>query len=590
VGSLVRPLIGLVLGLSTMPVLTAADADPDEVRFALRSAQQKLRSADAVVRQRGAEALGELGPLAAPAVPDLVRALSDLTLAVGAAAKAALPRVGAAAIAPLTDALDDPDVLVRQRAADVLGTFGPQAAPATSALARALDDEVVTVRERAVWALGRIGPAARPAAAELEAYLASVERPLRPAAIDSLLRIGVTSDRGRELRAMLDYEDWLDRTDRARYHWRRERAPMDLATIVEAAVHDDPRVRLRATEMLAEFRLRDRLDRPERFVVPPDPLFDAARSLRDHDHARVRGYAPAFLLALLRDERSTAQAIAEFLPDRDADVRLAALEALLLVGGAKDSVAPAVIDRSRDPVRQVRIAAIRLLEECTPHADGVCRALERALDDADAAVRAAAQRALSRLFRYDASIHAPRIDASADSLGAALQARYSDSESARRWGQARLDRIVQQHRLRSEEQGARDTDELFTALCVLRQHPDERVRWHVAALLHRAWPDALETVQALAAIVVDGPDGEQRLALLRLRNSAGPKAEALPALMAALKDDDRSVRFGAAWVLAQCGTAAEPARELLEQRLAEESDERVGDTIRAALNRLGTVE
>ena len=90
-----------------------------------------------------------------------------------------LGKVGAAAVPPLIAALEHPNPQVRGHAAEALGLIGPDAAPAVPELMKCLDDLAefegisgcmgykMTVRMEAIRALGRIGPAARPAAARL---------------------------------------------------------------------------------------------------------------------------------------------------------------------------------------------------------------------------------------------------------------------------------------------------------------------------------------------------------------------------------------------------------------------------------------
>jgi HEAT repeat protein len=60
----------------------------------------------------------------------------------------------------LIDLLKDEDSNVRQEAAAALGNLGPLAKPAIPALSETLNDQDSTVRYRAVEALGRIGPKA----------------------------------------------------------------------------------------------------------------------------------------------------------------------------------------------------------------------------------------------------------------------------------------------------------------------------------------------------------------------------------------------------------------------------------------------
>lgn len=79
------------------------------------------------------------------------------------------------AIAPLAKAIADPDMNVRQRAADALASAGANAGPAVPALVRAMSNpsEAVQVQRSLANALGAIGPAARPAIPVLERMLDS---------------------------------------------------------------------------------------------------------------------------------------------------------------------------------------------------------------------------------------------------------------------------------------------------------------------------------------------------------------------------------------------------------------------------------
>jgi hypothetical protein len=91
----------------------------------------------------------------------------------------ALGRIGEAAVPQLTQALSDPNPLVRQRAADVLARIGPDAKDAVPALIRTLGDRDEEVRKAATRALGEIGPGAAEAVPRL------IEALREPARIDS---------------------------------------------------------------------------------------------------------------------------------------------------------------------------------------------------------------------------------------------------------------------------------------------------------------------------------------------------------------------------------------------------------------------
>ena len=96
-----------------------------------------LKEADAGIRARVAEVLGDIGPLAKGAVP------------------------------ALTAALDDTDDGVCESAVRALGEFGTSARAAVPALVRCLRSDVVRRRRSVVLALSRIGAPAVPALVEL---------------------------------------------------------------------------------------------------------------------------------------------------------------------------------------------------------------------------------------------------------------------------------------------------------------------------------------------------------------------------------------------------------------------------------------
>ncbi|MCA9212305.1 MAG: HEAT repeat domain-containing protein [Planctomycetales bacterium] len=79
----------------------------------------------------------------------------------------ALGRIGEAAVEPLVKSLDDPNPLVRYRAARILAKIGPDAFAAVPALVKHLSDVDESVRKEAARALGQIGPQAADAVPEL---------------------------------------------------------------------------------------------------------------------------------------------------------------------------------------------------------------------------------------------------------------------------------------------------------------------------------------------------------------------------------------------------------------------------------------
>lgn len=91
-----------------------------------------LKKDNAKIRQKAAEALGDLGAKAKGAVPALAGALKDPERGVRAAAARALERIGPAAspaLPALAAATEDKEFAVRRAAANALGEIGPDGWP-----------------------------------------------------------------------------------------------------------------------------------------------------------------------------------------------------------------------------------------------------------------------------------------------------------------------------------------------------------------------------------------------------------------------------------------------------------------------------
>jgi HEAT repeat protein len=127
---------------------------------------QALADSRTGVRLVAARALGELGPVAAPAFGALSAAASDTDPRVRATALAALvsTRVQAlAAISRIEAALKDSVPVVRIAAAQLVPQLGEQSRPLAPALLAALNDPDSAVRLAVVQGLSAVGPAAEPA-------------------------------------------------------------------------------------------------------------------------------------------------------------------------------------------------------------------------------------------------------------------------------------------------------------------------------------------------------------------------------------------------------------------------------------------
>lgn len=141
-------------------VTALARIDLSAARVVMDRARNGLRDPDLNTRRRAAEHLGNLGPLARPAVPDLIAATRDGDAVLRDRAVSALARIGipTADIIPiLIAALDDPTYHVRYAALSALETFPPPVtAGALTALKRATRDPNNLVSQRAVYTLRQI--------------------------------------------------------------------------------------------------------------------------------------------------------------------------------------------------------------------------------------------------------------------------------------------------------------------------------------------------------------------------------------------------------------------------------------------------
>ena len=168
---------------------------------------EALKDQDPLIRRIAVRELGNLGPQARPALPDLAAMLSRVEAAERMGVAQALVRIdpenkpagsflgalledpktaketrfraaeiiascGAPAVPALTRALKDPEKEVRAKIVELLGAMGPAAKAAVPALAQTVaDDASGTVRLRAAYTLPKLGPDAKNALPVLRAAL-----------------------------------------------------------------------------------------------------------------------------------------------------------------------------------------------------------------------------------------------------------------------------------------------------------------------------------------------------------------------------------------------------------------------------------
>ena len=137
------------------------------------------------LRLAALERLGEVGPIAEPEVPRMLRALRDSDPTVRGAALRALSGLGGAGGRAVNGFVEvmraDPDTILRVEAAGRLGDLRDAGALAVPALLEALDDSLAGVRDGAARSLGEIG-------------IGSLDSSLALAVVDSLARLSTGRD------------------------------------------------------------------------------------------------------------------------------------------------------------------------------------------------------------------------------------------------------------------------------------------------------------------------------------------------------------------------------------------------------------
>ncbi len=184
-----------VVASRTTPPPTPEPARPmtPSVSPLVQGLVHSLAAPDAATRWRAAEALGNLGAEAQPAVPALTGVLRDRSPDVRWRAAEALGKIGADAVSSVPSVaalLDDTDDLVRGEAAKALGRFGSAAGPAVPALSSGLRHPEVAFRREVAKALAKIGPAAQGAVPALTAALADKDKFVRMECARALGNIG----------------------------------------------------------------------------------------------------------------------------------------------------------------------------------------------------------------------------------------------------------------------------------------------------------------------------------------------------------------------------------------------------------------
>ena len=211
-----------------------------------------LRDKDVQVRRAAAWVLGNIGPEAKAAIPDLVGLLQDKKCSLGGCFDPGRNRArfhpGAHDVTPGQNAA------IRGAAAVALGTIGPEAKSAIPTLAELLDDK--DLRREAASALGNMGPEAKIATPALTGLLQDKLIPInvRFAAAEALVEIGSEVNAAIVvLTDVLKGKNSCLRIDAIRALARTGPAAKTAGPALAGLLNDeDPHVRIAAAEALVE--------------------------------------------------------------------------------------------------------------------------------------------------------------------------------------------------------------------------------------------------------------------------------------------------------------------------------------------------
>ncbi|MGO9115893.1 MAG: HEAT repeat domain-containing protein [Thermoguttaceae bacterium] len=284
------------------------------------------------------------------------------------------------------DQLKSEEFREQWHAAYVLGTLGPQAAPAVPALHAVLDVNAGKneyTRSMAAWALGCIGPAAEQEIPFLIETMRSTKLlAVRRSTAEALGSFGPAARPAvSELLKMLNNDDEITCVNAAAALWKIDRHPKAVPALLEVLRHGN------SSQMYATAVVLGQIEKEADVIAPA--LIEALHA----PSADVRR-AAARSLGQLGKAAFPALKKANALQDPDAEARRMVIEALGWMG--PDAV-PALIAALNDASPAVRRAAARALGNLGAEAQRARSALETAASDPQEEVRAAAAKALQHI-------------------------------------------------------------------------------------------------------------------------------------------------------------------------------------------------
>jgi HEAT repeat protein len=483
-----------------------------------------------MVRSKAVLALGQLGPGAKSAAPELTRLLQDEDESVRCQAAEVLAKVSggsAETVTALSSLLADASAEVRMAAARALGSLKDDAAPAVPRLVPLLQDPEEPVRQTVAEALSQIGHLEEQEQ-QLVKGLTSRDNVVRAQTAEALGTIGATA--ADTVPALI--EALKDSNDRVRVKAAQalgkmgEAAAESVPALIQALRDEDSRVGTQAAQALGQ------VGETARAALPA--LQDALR----HLNVELRAQAASALGKLGRAASSALPALRQAAHDKEGVVRSQAVLSLGELGSRDAAVEFCLLDALEDPDPQVRVAAVTSLGRRELPSDAVINALLTALQDTNHQIKVEVTRVLPRL--------AGGTPAVVEGLCELLKDDTPEVQVSAVLALGKLGPPAQaagEPLLRALQTGAAPLREQVLRAFALIQPP-----------------------QALTAFQAGLKDGEadlRKLASAGLMKTPEIPQEVLPALVEALKDPEVQVRSNVASVLSRLGKLPDEAIPLL---------------------------
>jgi len=369
----------------------------------------KDQSRDGLVRTRAVHIIGSIGADATEAIPDLIKALGEDSIA--SSASTALGDMGKAALPSILEALKSEDKETQAGAARALGQMGPEAEEAIPILRRALKGFDIGFRVRAAKALIQLHPKDREALAALIGLLTGTTEEVRTDAMYALRDVGSDAREAiTALEAILKEEDERVTAANVILHIQPTHKAA-LAVILEDLKNDRPQHwTFTALEHLGPLAhegvpsLVLLLKNEQEFVV--DQTVQALGKIGPAAKEAV----PALIEALKNRKNiwivnalgeigspEAVPTLIELSKDPDPKIRQYSATALGLIGRASDATVPALLEALKDKDDDVRAHAIMALGEIKPEAKITLPHFQEALKDKNLFVRGIALARLGEL-------------------------------------------------------------------------------------------------------------------------------------------------------------------------------------------------